>query len=373
MTAKPKQNFRSAFILFGFVVALSACTNAYSESAKAKSKNESSVLALPYDLPARHRESSTAFSCPTPKASAPVNLVLESVYDSSDPYRATPDPEREEAYAQETRESRAFENQLLQMANGYLQTGSSERAQCVLDWLYHWAKEDALLGDTNNMGVIVRQWMLASLGSAYAQVRDDSFLNGKKKRVVEDWLRRCAKTVMADYPRDATQGRKQNNLLYWASWAVTITGISLNDTALYDWGIERAKRALSSQMQDDGTLPLEMARGQRALHYHIFAAVPLVMLAEAGERNGDHIYQMRDGIFHRFVYRILEGMRDPAYFETESGVPQNGSGNLHPGHLAWMEPYNSRFPTPEIERRLEKARPVFLRRTGGNMTLLYGP
>jgi poly(beta-D-mannuronate) lyase len=371
MITKPKQNYTRSvfFVLFGIVVALTSCTSAYSENTQ--KRENGSKLALPYDLPTRSREEGSAFTCPAPKAAAPVDLVFESVYDNSDPYRATPDANKQEAYAQETEESRAFENKLLEMSNGYLKTGSSKRAQCVLDWLYHWAKDDALLGDTNNMGVIVRQWMLASLGSAYAQIRDDAFLNGKKKRIVEKWLKQSANAVIADYPYDATQSRKLNNLLYWAAWSVTITGISLDDRDLYEWGIGRTRNALNNQMKDDGTLPLEMARGQRALHYHIFSAVPLIMLAEAGERNGDPLYKIRDGILHRFIYRVLEGMRDPRYFEAESGVPQNTVTNLHPGHLAWMEPYHSRFPSPEIAGHLEKLRPVFLRRTGGNMTLLY--
>jgi len=37
----------------------------------------------------------------------------------------------------------------------------------------------------------------------------------------------------------------------------------------------------------DGTLPLEMGRGQRALHYHLFALAPLVTMAELAAANGE--------------------------------------------------------------------------------------
>jgi poly(beta-D-mannuronate) lyase len=40
------------------------------------------------------------------------------------------------------------------------------------------------------------------------------------------------------------------------------------------------------QITPEGTLPPEMRRGQRALHYHLYAIAPLVYLAEFGENNG---------------------------------------------------------------------------------------
>jgi poly(beta-D-mannuronate) lyase len=49
-------------------------------------------------------------------------------------------------------------------------------------------------------------------------------------------------------------------------------------------------RAGIAAIQSDGTLPLEMRRGHRALHYHLLAVSPLVYLAEFGEDNHLHLY-----------------------------------------------------------------------------------
>lgn len=358
--------------LVGFFIILGSCASAQTHGPESSigSANAFSLIALPYDIPPVATGSSAAFSCPKTPGPAPKNLILKSVYKQSDPHRASIDRKAKKVYDRETAESRRYENNLLRMANDYVRTGSPAKANCVLDWLYDWASEDALLGETNDMGVAVRQWTLASLGSAYAQIRGAT-LDETKKNAVEAWLFACGVSVIGDYPEGATEGRKINNHLYWAAWAVAITGAAIGNREFYDWGINRAKSSINEQFKDDGTLPLEMARGKRALHYHIFAAAPLIMLAELGARNGDDLYELREGVLHRYVLRILEGLEDPSYFKAKSGAKQTNIDKLHPGHLVWLEAYNHRFPSPAIEDRLKSMRPMFLRRTGGDMTFLY--
>lgn len=355
------------FSLFGVISGLAACTYPYTRV------TGSAPLVMPYEIsPGNISSSDLSFKCPAVPAKAPRNLIYKSVYAKNDPQRATIDPEAEDAYERKTANMRSYENNLLRMSNDYLRTGSEKKAACVLDWLYEWAEEDALLGKTNDMGVAIRQWTLASVASAYAQIQKAS-LNFKKRSAVESWLKEIADAVISDYPENAKQGRKLNNHLYWAAWAVTITGVALNNHALYDWGIGRVRFAISEQLQDDGTLPLEMARGKKALHYHLFAAVPLIMVAETGARNGDDLYETREGILHRFIHRILEGLQNPYYFEDSAGETQSNLGEIHHGHLVWMEAYHYRFPSPPMAKILDNYRPIFLRRTGGDMTFLYMP
>lgn len=333
-----------------------------------------SALRLPYSITKRKHVSASrdVFYCPAPPASALRDLVFKSVYKKSDPHRASVDKKAQKKYIEETAALKEFETSLIEMSNGYMRTGSRQRAQCVLKWLHSWAKEDALLGETNNVGIAVRQWSLAALGSAYAQIRDASIPDMEdENRVVRSWLLRCAEAVMTDYPEDSGERHKENNHLYWAAWAVTITGIALDDRPLYAWGIDRAKTVLAEQFWGDGTLPLEMGRGKKALHYHIFAVLPLVMLAEAGRQNGDDLYGIRDGVLHRLVRRILTGLKDPSYFQKKARAKQIPADDLHQGHFAWMEPYNRWFPHPDLQEKLKELRPIFSRRTGGDMTFLY--
>lgn len=317
--------------------------------------------------------SDTGFTCPAPYAKAPQNLYLQSVYDRSDPSRAKIDEERKRRYREETRDLRRFENTLLSMTNDYLRSGQTEftYAECALEWLHSWAEKDALLGKANFLGRVVRHWTLASLASAYAQVRDYDGYASAKKETVERWLAKVAYTVIDDYPEDSERISTKNNLSYWAAWAVTITGVAINDREFYDWGIERAARALGEQLHGDGTFPYELKRGRKALHYHIFAAIPLVMIAETGTRNGDNLYEIRGGILHRLVKRILYAMEDTGYMNQKAGAEQEPVTGLHPSHFTWMEPYQARFPRSDVAAHLKEIRPIFLRRTGGDMTWLY--
>ena len=60
---------------------------------------------------------------------------------------------------------------------------------------------------------------------------------------------------------------------------VLATGLATDDDALWQAGHAAFQKGIDD-IQDDGSLPLEMARGQRALHYHDYALAPLVMMAE---------------------------------------------------------------------------------------------
>ena len=335
-------------------------------------------LRAPYDLGRFTTPPDTGLPMP-PAACTPFNkppvrdLVFSSVYEQDDPSRSRVDEAARKTYIQATRDLRHYEHSLMAMANAYLASGRAQSGQalCALDRLHQWAAADALLGKSNTQGAFVRQWTLATLSSAYLQIKSEPTLDAARKETVERWLGTLAAAVIQTNETRKPREETQNNHLYWAAWAVTITGIALNNTDYYVWGVNQIKYVINVQMNDDGSLPLEMKRGAKALHYHIFALAPLIMVAEAGARNGDDIYDDRDGILHRLVDRVFNGLDDPAYFETQSGSTQEPGSGMQPGHFAWLEAYNARFPAPPRAEWLHARRPLISRRTGGDMTLLY--
>lgn len=312
----------------------------------------------------------TCEQSPTPPVKS---LILGSVYKKSDPTRSEIDEDAQQIYQQQTSGLNSFENRLSLLANNYLKTDRKDArsAACALDWLYTWAKGDAFLGETNVQGGYARQWGLATLSSAYMQVRDFPFFDQNKKDVIEKWLLQIAQRVMYDYADISSYVRKQNNHLYWAAWAVTSTGIATGRRDLYEWGVGKVKYALHAQAKEDGTLPLELIRGQKALQYHLFALAPLVMVSEAAMNNGEDLYSLNNGRLHKIVARTFEGFKDSSYFNEKSGHKQIPGNAISAGHFSWMEAYNARFPDPAMEAFLAKHRPVISRRTGGDMTFLY--
>lgn len=310
------------------------------------------------------------FTCPKPPSVPVRDLILNSVYDSSDPHRASVNEELQTKYQDDIRGLRTFENQILIIANGYVRSGNSAQAKCVASWLENWAKGGALLGDLNTQGEFVRQWTLASLSSAWLQVRGEPSIKGRQRKIINGWLSKVARGIIRDHPENAVERYRQNNHLYWAAWAVTVTGLALGKPEFYEWGVRRARQALDD-VSKDGTLPYEMDRGKKALQYHIFALTPLVMIAEAAMRNGDDLYDINNGALHKIVKRVLKEMKTPGYFEAKTGFSQEPAEAMSVGHFAWMDIYQRRFPQPMIRDWLAQNDPVIARRTGGDMTLLF--
>lgn len=301
------------------------------------------------------------------------NLVLGNVYKKSDPTRSEIDEDAQKIYRDQTGSVNSFENRLSAMTNDYLKTNKKDgrAAFCALEWLYTWAAADSFLGEVNVQGEYARQWSLATMSSSYLQVRDFPF-DENKKAVIENWLLKVAGRVMSNYSDISTYVRKQNNHLYWGAWAVTATGIATDHKELYDWGVGKVKYALHVQVQKDGTLPLELIRGQKALQYHVFALGPLVMVSEAAMNNGEDLYKVNDGALHRLVDVTYGGLKDPSYFEKLTNHKQISGASMSGGHFSWLEAYNARFPNAEKTAFLNKHRPIISRRTGGDMTFLYG-
>ncbi len=256
------------------------------------------------------------------------------------------------------------------MTDLYVRSGTPAVAACSLNWLDAWAQGDGMLGTmSSSQAEYHRKWILAGLALNYLKIRDSTALDAARKQRVEAWLRKLAHAVR---PFFDTPKHTRNNHLYWVGLAVTAAGVAANDRALFDWGIGVYREALTHITQE-GTLPLEMARRARAVHYHNFALAPLVMIAEIGAANGLALYAESDGALHRLVARTVDGMIDPTFFERSARAKQEQQPRG--GELAWAEAYLKRFPEAalpeEWKERIARARPVTYPTLGGNLSALY--
>lgn len=125
----------------------------------------------------------------------------------------------------------------------------------------------------------------------------------------------------------------------------------------YDKGVE--------QIQPDGALLLEMARGSRALPYHLYALAPLVLLAEFGEANHLDLYAHANGAIHRLVDFSVDGPPGPNALRQSdrraTGVPKTPDGD----QIGWAPPYVRRFPNPALERMIKAATNLSVYYLGG--------
>jgi poly(beta-D-mannuronate) lyase len=240
--------------------------------------------------------------------------------------------------------------------------GRAEASECALLWLETWARGRAWLGTmSTKQAEYQRKWDLAGAALVYLKVR--KFALPEQRAAIDAWLQQFADTARAffDYPE-----HKRNNHWYWLGLGIAAVGLGTESPR--HWDVARGIMGDAARdIQLDGTLPEELARGPRALYYHAFSVMPLVILAELGAARGEDWYGFEQGALHRLVSVTVEGLVAPKSFDTLAGVRQERPINTRAG---WLTAYQRRFP-----ERLTGALPTVAeghRWLGGQVPILLG-
>jgi poly(beta-D-mannuronate) lyase len=216
------------------------------------------------------------------------------------------------------------------------ESGRRAAARCALAWIASWARGGAWLGAmASQQSEYQRKWDLAGVALAYLKIR--SHATAAERQAIEPWLIAFADAARAFFD---SPDRKRNNHWYWLGLGLAAVGLAAESER--HWAAARGIMADAARdIAADGTLPLELARGGRAIHYHAFSAMPVVMLAELGAARGEDWYGLDEGAVHRLVAVTLNGLADPALFTALAGAPQQGGVGAGAG---WLHLYARRFP-----------------------------
>ncbi|MEH0165011.1 alginate lyase family protein [Roseateles microcysteis] len=212
-----------------------------------------------------------------------------------------------------------FADQISRRADRVLAGGAdaAENAGCALAWLQHWAAGEAMLGRiATSQAQYLRKWTLASLALAYLKLRPQA--SADQQSQIDGWLRRVAGEAL-NHIRHSKSAR--NNHAYWVGLAIMATASATADTELRSAARELFNDALSD-IQDDGSLPQELARAGKALAYHNYALAPLVLTAELAARDGEDWYALQGSRLDLLVERTASGIADPAWFVNRTGLSQ---------------------------------------------------
>ncbi len=276
------------------------------------------------------------------------------------------DPQKMKAYRADVQTVRDYENLISKLADTYQLRGKAPTvADCLLSTLERWAVADAFLGKASKQGGYVRKWALATTAAAYQKL--PYLPSSTQHQRIQDWLRQWGNLVLLDYSTDTT---RTDNHLYWAGWALAATAVALDEPKYLDWAVEVYKRGVD-QITEDGFLPVELKRRSKALHYHVYALGPLVMIAETAAANGVDLYSYRNGRLHQAIQTTLVGWNDPNLFETRTGYSQTFVGAQNARKLTWLEPYLARFPNPDYDALIRQDRPLNIPRLGGKLTDIF--
>jgi poly(beta-D-mannuronate) lyase len=297
-----------------------------------------------------------SYSCPALKA-LPKDIEASDFY--SDPKHSVIDEKREAAYRAAEAEFDQAISGAAKAADEFQATGNKGAAECVLKILDLEGAADAMTGTmSSNQANYVQNWSLGAFAVTWLKVRGADPGTPEQRKIATDWMAKVGSQVQAWFTARHVKGTNDgtNNHYYWAGFAAAGAGIAADDRGLYDWGIATYDEAIS-RIIADGTLPLEMARGQRALHYHLFALAPIVMLAEYGEANGDDLYSRRKGAVHLLVRRTIAGMLDNSFFAKQAGEAQDtpDKKEVKSTDVIWLVPYLKRFPNDTMNKVLHSA------------------
>jgi poly(beta-D-mannuronate) lyase len=273
-----------------------------------------------------------AAACPDPPP-AVRDLALPRFYTDAEGSKV--DPEQARRHKALVEPLTAFVRHVVADTDKAVRSRSPEAAQCPLAWIAAWAEGEAWLG---NMGTkqaeYQRKWDLAGIALAYLKLK--RYASPAQRLSIEPWLIRFAEAAKSFQTDPA---RKPNNHLYWLGLGLAATALAADSPRHWDEA-RRIMEEAAQHVRADGTLPLELERGARALHYHAFAVTPLVVMAEIAARRGEDWYAFANGSLHRLVAVTLEGLREPARFDVLAGVPQERPPGTGAG---WLTLYGQRF------------------------------
>jgi poly(beta-D-mannuronate) lyase len=219
------------------------------------------------------------------------------------------------------------------------------------------AQQHSLTGKmSSNQAYYVQGWVVGAIAIGYLKIRDAHLATPEQNKSIADWLLSNGEQTKSYFDPRRAKGTSdaRNNHSYWAGVELAAIGVAANNRADFDWAVA-AYDAGVKQIRPDGTLPLEMARGRRALHYHLYALAPLVMIAEFGEANGLDLYAHSDGAIHRLADVSITGLSDPELFAKATGVQQEVSARPSGDQIGWAPPYEHRFPNPQLAKFIASA------------------
>ncbi len=289
------------------------------------------------------------YDCPAVVHLSP-DLRLEGYY--VDAQSSIVDPQRWAAYAEASGPYRKLAENIVLAADSYRRTGSRAAANCALVLMTAAARDGIFAGTmSSRQDFYVQGWLTGAIAIAYLKVRDSTLVTGQQEKVLFPWFRRIVTQTKHFY----RQGHAKNNHLYWAGVEIAAAGIATNDQKLFDWGVEAFQTGVE-QIDANGTMPLEMRRGRRALHYHFYALAPLVYLADFGQANGLDLYAENHNALQRLVHFCISSYVDGSLIAKLSGASQETQSGAPAADLvSWAVIWKSQFHDPEVTTYLQKA------------------
>ncbi|WP_195950067.1 alginate lyase family protein [Ciceribacter sp. T2.26MG-112.2] len=303
-----------------------------------------------------------------------VEIDLPSRYRDGDKSRSEIDEELDAAVDQALEPIDGFVRALAEAANRTgREKGAENAASCIFDGLADWAFANALLKPVSLNGRLALSSRIAGMAAAYNRARKVSAPDFRSERAILDWFARLADGQIAFFDNNAPPMAATNNHRAWAGLAATQVGIATGSTSLIDWGAE-TNRLMICSANDDGSLPQEMKRRDKALHYQLHAVAPIIMTASLLQPLKSDSFDLCNGKLDAIVSFTVTALDRPEVVAERSGATQTFATKkekLRAFQIAWLEPYLANRSNKDAEALAAAYRPLSNSSLGGNLTAIY--
>lgn len=303
-----------------------------------------------------------------------VNLDLGSRYEDDDASRSDIDEDANSAVNKALKPLDSYVRGLASLIDEKPKQGQPDiRYVCLYRSLRNWADANALsdLGTLNAKLAISPR--LAGISITYYQATQIVRPAAEDEAAINHWLEQRAIEIKNFFSDDAPQMASRNNLRAWAGLAVSQIGVLTGKEDLILWGADSNQLVICSA-ENNGSLPLEMKRGDKALHYQLHAVAPLVVNAALLNGRFSNSFGVCDGKLDRIVDFTVTAINDPTVVGRQVGKKQTftkGKEKLEAFQIAWLEPYLKFRENPEGAQLVKKYRPLTNSMLGGNLTAIY--
>jgi poly(beta-D-mannuronate) lyase len=312
---------------------------------------------------------------------------LESRYVKNDPTQSKVDPAMAAREAARGKALWDFTNQLGRMADQYMLSNPPrpEIADCIINHLAGWARVAALtqnIGQNHEIGrhqaIMLQAWSLAGMTSAYMKLGNRRTDRSAEDRDVLHWFRILSDSVATEYSNQTSTWyrNRANNHGLWAGLAVANAGILLSDKRKVEFGLALLDHGLAT-VAANGSLPAEMARGERAMLYQHFGTIAIMGLVAIADANHRTLSDAQEQALERLVGFNIESTRK---LIADSGLPPNQLPKpLDKSAFAWAEVavcyFRERRPAlaEQSEAFVRTMRPLGHIWLGGSTTAAFNP
>ena len=275
------------------------------------------------------------------------HLEVGSIYRDDDTTRSIIDEDKKRAYDLAVADVREYATNIARLSS----LSHNEQYAHLLKYnLLNWALLDSLTGsvDGTQFDNVLIPYNFAVLNL----LRSGIPING-----VGLWISEISNTIINYFNEDAGARTKINNHRYWAGLAVLTSGIVVESSHYTDWAHESYVLGIE-QIQDDGTLPLELERGDKSFDYHNYAVQPLVAMHYLFYK-----CSVNDGCFYSISDRIKLLINYVINHDDFDNLPEH--------KRAWVHIIPDFMRTELIQEKINAIENPYFTGLGGDINLNY--